>query len=154
MPPKRQAKSAVAPANKPLAIEGQGESQGPVVEESHSVAAPKKRHFGMRKGQKQNRGAVPSLQRPGTHKFLTTIRDDESYTLDQFVQFTGLGPSAIHAAEADGLETVRVGNRKWIIGAKWNEYLRNKLERDKARKTAPAPLPASLLRHARRQKPT
>jgi hypothetical protein len=94
-----------------------------------------KRRFGMRKGQKQDRGATPKIIRPSGKSFAATIKADEAYTLDQFVQMTGEGPSAIRTAEANGLNTSFSGNRKWILGKEWIAYLEKRARQKSPKQT-------------------
>jgi len=52
-----------------------------------------------------------------------TIRDSESYTLNEFRRRTGLGVAALRAARRRGLRVTRVGSRSYVRGKDWNRYL-------------------------------
>ncbi|GAB5442076.1 MAG: hypothetical protein Fues2KO_24250 [Fuerstiella sp.] len=52
------------------------------------------------------------------------IRDDESYPIQEFQRRSGLGKQALRQARRKGLTSVRVGNRVFIRGRDFNEFLR------------------------------
>jgi hypothetical protein len=54
------------------------------------------------------------------------INGNESYTVRQFIERTGLGASAVRHAEADGLRVVFVSRMKFIRGAAWLQFLESK----------------------------
>ena len=51
------------------------------------------------------------------------IRDDEVYTISDFMLRTGLGVKSIRKAQREGLEVRRVGRRSYVAGKSWSEYL-------------------------------
>jgi hypothetical protein len=59
------------------------------------------------------------------------IREDEAYTVDEFCARTGLGRNSVSHAELDGLRTIFVGRRKYVRGAAWLAFLK---EREISRK--------------------
>jgi hypothetical protein len=99
----------------------------------------KRKHFGMRKGQKQNRTGIPQVPGRSGVKFYGTIRADEVYTLDQFVAMTGIGPSALRMAELDGLRTAFVANRKQISGKAWIDFIHQRELKQRPKRTKPKP---------------
>jgi hypothetical protein len=67
---------------------------------------------------------VPPIRTAGP-KIIPTgpIRADESYSLDDFLARTGWRRAAFRQAKLAGLRFVRAGNRTFIVGRWFHEYL-------------------------------
>ena len=51
------------------------------------------------------------------------IGRDESYSLEEFAERTGLGKSGLRAARRAGLRVRYCHNRGFVLGADWHDYL-------------------------------
>ena len=58
------------------------------------------------------------------------IRRDESYTISEFMRRTGIGRAGVRSAERQGLKMETVGQRKYVRGDAWFNYLES--QRDDA----------------------
>jgi hypothetical protein len=51
------------------------------------------------------------------------IRDDVVYPLPVFMKLAGMGRHAMRAARRNGLKVTYAGNRAYVRGNSWREYL-------------------------------
>ena len=63
---------------------------------------------------------------------LTEIDSSKVYPLPIFMQAVGMSKWAIRQARRAGLRTVKVGNRSYVRGSDWDEFLANKAEQKAA----------------------
>jgi len=61
------------------------------------------------------------MARPAT---LAPIEPDKAYPLETFQDATGLGRAALATARHNGLIARKVGNRKFILGGDFIDYLK------------------------------
>jgi len=54
------------------------------------------------------------------------IHSSESYSREEFLRRTGIGAWAFRTARRNGLRTAKVGNRTFVRGADWHEYLQRR----------------------------
>lgn len=59
----------------------------------------------------------------GGAKVETTINRDTVYSLAEFMKRTGLARAAVRNARKAGLVVRRCGNRKFLLGSDWIEFL-------------------------------
>lgn len=54
------------------------------------------------------------------------IREDEVYSRDEFFRRTRMSKHAFASAKKNGLKVTFSGNRCYVAGRDWHEYLRHK----------------------------
>ena len=54
-----------------------------------------------------------------------TVEDGVSYTLPEFMRRVGLAEWGMRSARRAGLRVTRVGNRAFVLGADWHDFLRS-----------------------------
>ncbi|WP_339742627.1 hypothetical protein [uncultured Rubinisphaera sp.] len=56
------------------------------------------------------------------------IRQDASYSLDEFRKRTGLKHAALRTARSNGLNVIYRHNRAYVLGEDWLKYLKSQSE--------------------------
>lgn len=54
------------------------------------------------------------------------IRRDSAYALPLFMSGTGMGWKSLRRARSEGLKVTKIGNRSYVLGADWLDFLKKK----------------------------
>ena len=58
-----------------------------------------------------------------------SIHADAVYGFEQFQKLTGQGRTALRSFRMQGLRVIRAGNRRYILGSDWIEFLKQHASR-------------------------